>query len=674
MLYATISVIILFFLASVIGLDYLWGINNWGYFGIPLTILYASAGILLINKTSFNKFDSFLDNIKIGKKESFIILTISLLLFILLKQSNYFLGDGYLRIKNAEALQYFSSGSPLGNYFTILLYDKIFKTLGYSALFVWQIISYLSGILSLVIFYYYGKKLFPDNKEFVMGGLLIFLSPLTLHYFGYVESYTLYFVFLLGYYLSTLLMLRSGKYSLNPAIWLIFAFFISPTAVIFSPAILYAYYTISYKDNLNKEFIINFLKPILLVISITILIALFLYSMGFTSDEYTGGLTRVDHILGLFASSTDQGIIDLSHWNDILNQVFLVAPGFIILFFVKLKGMSNDLSKIIKFLFTSLAAALTFMLIFRADISFVRDWDLFSIVAYPIIFLILSTTILSDTKNKYALYLAIVLGFLQTAPWIILNSNENMSLNRMMSISNIEYLPSYAKSNNYDILRQYYKQGIEINNPSSYVIDDSNREKIDKSLYYTKLAYNFEKNERYLYNIALYHFIRKEIDSAEIYLNLMINSKSDSKYLAHTLLSKLLIDKGKIDKAIEQLKKVEEFFPKSETVKLDIATLYYNSGQPRNSYDYFKQAFAINDENDYTLDYLIELSYITDTKDITIDYYRKYDKIKPGNPATYYNMALCFKELGKIDSLNYYANLAKKAGIADDILNKLKEN
>src|SRR5690606_23095627 len=96
--------------------------------------------------------------------------------------------------------------------------------------------------------------------------LLIFISGLSQVYFGYIESYPLYYTFLLGYYLSTILLLKNGKFSYSPAIWLISAFFISPTAVIFSPAILFAYYELTLKNNINKQNLINFSKPIIAVL------------------------------------------------------------------------------------------------------------------------------------------------------------------------------------------------------------------------------------------------------------------------------------------------------------------------------------------------------------------------------------------------------------------------
>jgi len=91
------------------------------------------------------------------------------------------------------------------------------------------------------------------------------------------------------------------------------------------------------------------------------------------------------------------------------------------------------------------------------------------------------------------------------------------------------------------------------------------------------------------------------------------------------MLSKIYIDEGDIKSAAAEMKKIEDIFHESETVKLDLANLYYNSGEPRNSYTYFQKAYEINPDNETTLDYLIELSYITEHRDKTIEYYRKYE-------------------------------------------------
>ena len=659
------------FIGALSGMDYLWGINLWAYFGVPLIIAFSGGSILLMNKKTFQSVEKLIEKVNFGKKEFFIVLGVSFLLFILLRQSTFFLGDGYLRIRNMEILQYFSSGSPVGNYLSVLIFEKLAYPNGFSALSVWRLLSYSSGIISIIIFYLIGRKLFTDSKQFIFAGMLVFIGALSQMYFGYVESYSFYYTFLLGYYLSTLLMLKTGKYSLNPALWIISAFFISPTAVIFSPAVLYSYYSITLDKSREKDSVIKFFTPIVTVVIITLVVALALFLLGFTSKNYVGGLTKVNHILNLFPTENDHGILDIAHWNDILNQIFLVAPGFVLLFFVKWKSIYSEENKKINFLLINIACALLFMFIFRADISFVRDWDLFSFIAFPILFLIITAYFSREKSNFYAVYIAIVLAVAQTVPWILLNSNESMSLKRMLSISDIDYLPDYAKSNNYDVLRQYYKQGIEISNPSNYKLTDERREKLEQSLKYTTLAYNYEKNERYLYNIALYAYVLKEKDTAKKYLNLLNESNFESKYLGYALMSKLYIDEGNLPEAIILMKKQEDIFPDSETIKLDIAHLYYNAGEPRNSYDYFQKAFKINPENEQALDYLIELSYIADNKKKTIEYYRQYEKLKPGNPATYYNMAICFSQLKMQDSVAHYAQLAKKAGISEDMLEKI---
>ena len=673
MLYSGITALFIFLFGGVSGLNYLWGINLWGFFGIPLAVCFALAGGILLTKNSYFAFDTGLSKVKFGNKELLITLAASFILFLVFSQSVFFLGDGYLRLRNTEALQYYSSGSPLGNYLTIAFYDKIAKPIGFTALFVWRLISYLSGIISILIFYFIGRKLFTDTKQFILAGLFVFSSGLSQIYFGYVESYPFYYTFLLGYFLSTLLMLKTSKYSLYPAVWLVSAFFISPTAIIFSPAILFAYYKLTLQKGFAGRDFYKFIQPVFLVTGMVILVSAFLYILGFTPDKYIGGLTKVNHILSLFSSKAGYGIIDLFHWNDIINQIFLVVPAVLILPFVKWKAVIKSENSRIIFLLISVNSVLLFMLVFKADISFVRDWDLFSIIAYPVIFLII-TVLLSDmVKSSYGIYAAIVISIIQTIPWIYINSNEKMSLDRMISISEIKYLPDYAKSNNYDILRQYFKKDIEIANPSTFVLTDDNKEKLDKSFYYTELAYKYEKNERYLYNLALYAYVLKRKDDAKKYLNLLSNSGSENKHLGYAMLSKIYIDEGDIKSAAVEMKKIEDIFPESETIKLDLANLYYNSGEPRNSYNYFQKAYEINPENETTLDFLIELSYIADTRDKTIEYYRKYEKLKPGNPATYYNLAVCFKELGNKDSLMYYYHKAKEAGLSEDVLSKIYE-
>lgn len=666
MYYSGIFTVILFLTASFLGLDYLWGMNIWSFYGIPFSLAISLISILLLSEKSFNAFDKLISKIKTGKNEIALTLILSIVLFIVFKQEVFFLGDGFLRIKNMEALQYFSSGSPVGNYFSVWLYDKIFKSAGFSAEFVWRFISYCCGIISTLIYYYYGKKIFDDKKTFILCGLILFSSAVSQLYFGYVESYTLYYTLLLGYFLSTLYLFKSLEFSFSPAIFIISAFLVSPTAVIFSPAVLFAYYKASFGGSSKKPLVV-FIKPIILVVIITILAALILNLLGFEIEAYKAGLSKVDHILDLLPSKNDQGIIDVTHLNDIINQILLTAPLIAVLPFIKSKNIYKKSTVI--FLIINFVSALLFALIFRADISFVRDWDLFSILAYPLIFIVIMA--LSQEKNYYGMYVSLILLLMVSIPFILLNSSEKLSLKRMVSITEINYLPDYAKSSNFDVLRQYFSEGIHIENPSTFKVTDENRERIENALYFSKLAYDFEKNERQLYNLALYAFILKKYEDAKEYLFKLNNSNFPNKHLGFALLSKIYISESKIHLAIEEIKKIEKMFPESETVKLDIANLYYSAGEPSNSYEYFKKAFVLNSENSTTLDYLIELSYLVDSKKQTIEYYHIYNKIKPGNALVFYNIAVCFSELKMIDSMKYYSEIAEKNGISKDMINKL---
>ncbi|MDX9790722.1 MAG: hypothetical protein RBT61_07830 [Candidatus Kapabacteria bacterium] len=665
---AAYVLIFLLFAGALSKLDFLWGINLWMFMGIPFILLITVAAILLISTKTFLSIDKFISKFSESRTAILISFIVFIILTLIFSQSVYFLGDGYLRIRNMEALQYYSSGSPLANYISIFIYEKIAYPNGISAETLWKFLSLLSGLGCMTYIFYYGSKLFADKKSLFYSALIILITPISQLYFGYIESYPPYYALLTGYYLSSLLMLKTYKFSLMPAVWIILAFMVSPTAVIFAPAVLYSYYKLASKTK-RVEYS-KIISPILLVVVITVLTGIILYALGFTPDEYKAGLTKVDHLLSIFPTESDQGILDITHLNDIINQLLLTAPGLILLIFPfnKLKDLKSNLNI---FLILNFVAALIFMLTFRPDISFVRDWDLFSIAGLPLIFLMIVKYLVHDTKEEYGAYLVIVLGFLQFLPWIIINSNEKLSVKRMESISAIHYLPDYAKSNNYDILRQYYKGDIIIDDPSNFKIDDVSGQRLTKALHYTKLANQYRMNERYLYNISLYSYVLNQKDTAKKYLQQLIDMEYNQKHLAYALMSKIRIDEGDLISAIGYVKQIETIFPESESVKLDIAHLYYNAGEPRNSYEYFKKAYDINPKNESTLDYLIELSFICDVKESTLQYYREFDAVNPGNPATYYNMAICFRDLAQKDSMYQYIEKAGEAGISGDLLDEL---
>lgn len=608
-----------FHLLSLIEPTYfLWGVNSWTYLPIIISLFLILISLLSLN----HKLQDFLYE-KIFKKDiyNFKLFIIILILFFILanifKESTFFLGDGYLRITNASKGIFFSASEPLDTF----LHSFLTNILNISSVKVYEYLSILSGLFAIIGIYYYSSKYFENKKNvFLIMGIILTTGASQLFY-GYVESYSIFSVFLILFSLSSLNMIKQNKFSYSPTLYLSFALLLHSIAIVLIPAYLYLYYKVHRNNKNIKAVIINFsLLIIIVVISILLLSSITNVS---AIQKYLEVFSSDSNLLPVFTNSNSYGIISINHLIDILNEIFLVFPAIIVIPLIVKYSKKVFYNSEIIFLSILSIPFLLFLILFKPNLGFARDWDLFSLFAFPLSILVVLLLLKIKEIRIYKIIIPLlIISAVHTFSWILVNSNEGQSLSRAKAILKTSYWTKKSKALLADDLSRYYLEN----------------KKTQKALKMSKFAYQNENNPRYLFKIATLSYNLKKIQEADKYFQEL--TKSNYK------LAKVYNYLGDINLELRNLNRAERYYQKSYS--LDTTNLA-----------------AINNIG------LINLQFAKYQKAIKM--FKHSLKYVPNNALLNYYTAICNINLMQYDSALLYLDFAQKYGYRPNIINSLRK-
>jgi hypothetical protein len=453
-----IALTVLYILAGVIPLNKLWGFNHLKYHDPIFTII--SAVLILLSLIPFIGraiYRSARQMASAWKKLSptiqiVILIILSYGLLYLLRVHVHSLGDGYQRIYQIEKGYMYYHSEPLDFFLHSAFYKFANVFTEVSGQIIYNGFSIVVGIIFTVIIV---RFRFPDilNKY---SGLIKFLI-LTLGgsqlYFGYVESYSLYYLFALIYVLLAVRYLYEKERLSIVAIVLALALISHLTAVILLPSfILLAYLLARRPDRKIKDYII----PIGIVALPLLALAgqeIWLRTVAAGYIPSIGG-----GILPLYSAEV-YSILSPEHLMDILNQLLLIAPVLIPIFILLLfTGKSNGDHRR-SGLSILLIVVPAFLMLFLLDpkLGYARDWDLF---ATPVALIgstgiIYAITRCGDKIN--AVRLSPGLGMAAAVfffGWILVNASLPRQLNRAEDLLT---LSDAGRGYSTEMLAQYYR-------------------------------------------------------------------------------------------------------------------------------------------------------------------------------------------------------------------------
>lgn len=426
----------------------LWGINQLAYFSLPFTITYLCAILMVVFLVIYKEKLTF-TNIFINKIKAFFkklpqwlliiagIITVSGLFYLFRDKTNL-LGDGMLRITELENFHYVPPTEPLDCLIHYLTFEYLLKPFGLSAHFCFQLLSYISGLLYIWAAWLLSKKLKKEGISQPLafayvagwGGLMMF--------FGYVENYAFTSALVIFFFCLSLDYIHTSKRLIILVALFLLTFFMHNLAIYLLPSFLFLLCT-----KLKKNW-----YGAISGISVTILVILIWTVSTYSSKEGSAFL--------LPASSSDSGYLiwSASHLMDILNELFLISPAFLILIFLQHTKFNKRELQIRLFFWLAALSGLMLLLFLDPKLGMPRDWDLFAI---PLLAFHIALLLGVDWKKagKFITSAVAIISITFTALWVFLNSNEAQAIERY---KNIVRLDKERSQFGYEQLALYFRK------------------------------------------------------------------------------------------------------------------------------------------------------------------------------------------------------------------------
>lgn len=369
---------------------------TWNY---PVPIgLYLAAALLLV-LLALRPLWRIVD----GKVIFMVIAALFIVGMILLPSENHLMGDGITHLNSSQRI--FSPTEPL-DVFLHYLVGQIFG----SMLASYRVIAFVAGL-----FYILGLYLLAGlGNTVVEKGIIVssFLAMATVQfYFGYVESYTLLNLFLLFYIYFAWRDYRVGQYSYLPLLFFLLAVVSHFSAVMLLPSLIYFY---------RRRFGKTLIYLVLLMVAAAVVVAW----------QVKIGIIMVPLMANSFSAYS---LFSAAHLHDLLRELLLVSPAF----FLAACGRRFDAP--VRFALLALAGALAFTVLVDPKFGAFRDWDLLSLFALPLAFLIA----LRAPHSRLTVMILAVAVAVRVVPWLIFNHSLQVDFANKVVHNDIHYSQKY---------------------------------------------------------------------------------------------------------------------------------------------------------------------------------------------------------------------------------------
>lgn len=572
----------------------IWGINQWSYFS-PAVSLIAGIFVLLFFIPSLNELVrrgissfaspvlSFLRNICVlGKKRKYLLYFLLSLPFLipfwLLRDRTHLLGDG------AQIISYLNSGELSVKWsepFEILLHLKVFdlahKFLQMDSTQVYAILSCLAGVTFVFLVFLFADFWGREGKEKVLIFLVLLSMGSIQLFFGYVEHYSFLCVFIFAFIFLSLGYLEGKTRWFFPLVAFILASLFHVSALHLFPSLLLLYLL---KDENGRSFQIRKILILGFGLAFGGLVLVVYKNYSWTVSPFLVPL--------LVDNYTAPGylLFSLPHILDFLNQQFLVSPVGLVMILAILTcrvRASFWKNKNFQFLLLVSISQLLFNFLVNPGLGASRDWDLFSTVGlgYTILGLFIFLRLFKDKAGFEYLRLILVLCSLySTIPWIILNSNQQKSINRFQNLLEIDVKKS---ANGHFILMKYFE---------AFGMEEEAKKQNEK---YIKA---FPEMVLTIEGARLAEM--GELERAE---QLFLQAERLAPKMAenHNNLGHLYLKRGELNKAEAELKKAIQLSPHLSPTYANLADLYLRRQEYDLALDACKKAIRL--KTDYSETY-----------------------------------------------------------------------
>jgi Flp pilus assembly protein TadD len=611
----TVSVLImslLFIAAALIPIDSLWGFNHLKYFPEYVILIYILLLVALVISPTNSALARMSDRICTAFKtfprglQLSIVIALTAAVFFFLRVHVHSLGDGYQRIYQIEKGFTYYYSEPLDFFLHAVLY-RLLKSIGIaSGEWTYVLFSIAAGITFVSTLYLirikgdYGRQRAGLLKILIIsfGGVQLF--------FGYVESYSLYYISGLLYIVFAAEFLAAGRGMLTISILLAVAMASHITAVFLLPS--FVFLMIRHFKAGPRRFVDGYL-PILIVL-VTFL--------GLVTQEILLKIYRAEYVPSIsggllpFFSSEKYSMFSPMHLYDVLNQILLIAPitfvlGVFILFNRKRNNHGEDLQIFSGIIF---ACSSLMLLVIDPKLGLARDWDLFSIptavMGTAVVLTALSRRAAADLPKRLK-FLIGAAAVVFVSSWILTNASAGRQLKRA---EDLLYLSDKGRGYSTELLAYYYR----------FVAGDSK-----KALQLLETIQGRERNARVYNKIA-----------------------------------KMQIDLGELEEALKSIYKGLELDSNFAELHLLAGSTWLRLRKPEYALPHLQRAVILEPDRIESYQALANAYYNLDSFQIAIEVFKKILELNPDHDLSYFEIANIYRVTGEFDSAYVYV----KKGLA----------
>jgi tetratricopeptide (TPR) repeat protein len=617
----------------------LWGINHWAYFPLWLRTLVIAAAFLMFFPVKQRKLSTtfastrswilqlFTDNPKLSG-----YLTISvvfLLIFIVFRTRTHFLGDGF------QILDKINSGTlslkwdqPLAIWIYLNAYHLLHPAFNLNGASVYALVSYLAGIIyvifTLKLANLLGKS--PTTRLFIF--LMLILMGSSELFFSYAEHYPLLCSGILIYLFYSLKYLRGQTKVFIPAIIFLILLPLHFSSLYLLPSLLYLLLIQRVGKRtayINKNKIMWW--ALLGVLLLFLCLALYVRKYNWFVFSY---LLPILPGGGVGANYT---LFSPDHIVDFINQQFLISPvGFTLcLTFLLLQPRTLDIkSRTFLFLLIVSLAQILFNFIINPGLGAPRDWDLFASVSlgYTVLALYILSQVQPDSKPSPIRAKLILVAFLFTLPWILINARPDKSVARFRNLLDLD--PQKSRNGHYILATYFTRTG----KPDE--MDKENR----------KIKEIFPELD--LVNQGLGFLQKGDLNSAYQRFTQSLQISPDFAEV-HYGLAWYYIKTGDLPRSELEFEKAIQLKPDYPDAYADLGDVYMQEGKYNQAEKVYTQAISLGIEIPHMLNNMGNLYAQLGNPDRAISYYQKAIAQKKDFAQAYYGLALIYYQQGNLE-------------------------
>ena len=399
-----------------------WGINHLAYYPLYARLIFIALIILAFLPPVRKLFGATLGRLSAVPAKAAIptALIASALFFILFRIRVHSLGDSYLRANEITGGRWYQPTELLDFLVHAALYHFLNLIAEVDAITAIAAASVAAGVV--FVFLLFRMTPYSGWKKNLLVTAVLSLGCSQL-FFGYVESYTLLYLFAVWY---LFLVFRKDKYQVNfgllTLVYLLAGLSHQVGMILLLPSYLYLAHQ-RYKTHVAKALI---LPSVLLVSFLPFLITRFINRVS--------GFEEYRELTAYFLPLVDEtyGVLTPLHLFDILNQFLLAAPVMVMLLPFMPYAVRSGQRRLAALLL--IIPSFLFIFLFNPELTMVRDWDLFSlpVATAAIPFLILVFDGLPEKSQAVAERLTGValVAIIILASWVLLNNYTSGHLKR----------------------------------------------------------------------------------------------------------------------------------------------------------------------------------------------------------------------------------------------------